>query len=117
LTDGKVFSRKAGRGGGVGRYNELPGRKNDPSGTGSEMTLPKNAMFAIHLEDSRGSRVREADDQYLNLLKRNANDKHEDITHPKTSSGQAEKILKASSCWRGSSLTLKILSRCAKILL
>jgi hypothetical protein len=69
LTDGKVFSRKAGRGGGVGRYNELPGRKNDPSGTGSEMTLPKNAMFAIHLEDSRGSRVREADDQYLDLLK------------------------------------------------
>jgi len=63
LTDGKIFSRKASRGGGVGRYKELPGRKSDSSGTGSEMTLPKNAMVAIHLEDSLGSRVKGADDQ------------------------------------------------------
>jgi hypothetical protein len=63
LTDGKIFSRKEERGGGVGWYKELPGIKKDSSGAGREMTLPKNAIFAIHLEDSRGSRVRGADDQ------------------------------------------------------
>jgi hypothetical protein len=63
LTDGKTFSRNAEIGGGLGRYKELPDSKNDASGMGSEMTLPKNAMFAIHFEDSRGSRVREAADQ------------------------------------------------------
>lgn len=80
------------------------------------MTLPKNAMFAIHFDDSRGSRVRGADDQYLDFIKR-CRVLPRDTTYPLTSSGQADKILKASSCWRGSSLTFKDLRRCDNILL
>lgn len=41
------------------------GRRNVDSGTGCEITEPKNEMFAIHFDDSRGSTVREEPLQYL----------------------------------------------------
>jgi hypothetical protein len=39
--------------------------RNDETGTGWEMTSPKNAMLAIHFDDSRGSSVSATAGQYL----------------------------------------------------
>ena len=39
-------------------------------GTGREMTAPKKDIFASHLVERRGSRVRAAPDQYLWIDKR-----------------------------------------------
>jgi hypothetical protein len=35
----------------------VPGRKKDAVGTGNDITAPKNAMFANHFDDKRGSKV------------------------------------------------------------
>jgi hypothetical protein len=45
------------KGGGVGRYSFESSNKKEELGTGSEITEPKNAIFANHFEDKRGSRV------------------------------------------------------------
>lgn len=50
-------------GGGDGLKSMLVGRENDEKGTGRDMTDPKNEIFAIHLDDKRGSKVRAAPDQ------------------------------------------------------
>lgn len=39
--------------------------RKDDVGTGSDMTLPKKAILASHLDESRGSSVKAAADQYL----------------------------------------------------
>lgn len=39
--------------------------RNEEDGIGKEMMVPKKATLAIHFEDSRGSRVKAAPDQYL----------------------------------------------------
>ena len=95
-----MFSRMVGRGGGVGLYWRVFGRKRQEVGTGNEMTTPKNATFVIHFEERRGSSVSAAPAQY-----------------PATSSGQADIIFKASSCCRASSLTFRVLRMFARILL
>lgn len=43
--------------GGDGRWTVAPGRKKDSVGVGNEITAPKNAMFANHFDDRRGSKV------------------------------------------------------------
>jgi hypothetical protein len=63
LTDGKIFSIMTANGGGDGLKSMLVGRENDEKGTGRDMTDPKNEIFAIHLDDKRGSKVRAAPDQ------------------------------------------------------
>ena len=35
----------------------MPGRKKDAVGEGNEIIAPKNATFANHFDDSRGSKV------------------------------------------------------------
>ena len=44
-------------GGGDGRHVVVPGRNRHAAGVGNEITVPKNAKFASHFDDSRGSRV------------------------------------------------------------
>ena len=67
-----MFSTMTARGGGDGLYcgdvevlAELAGRRNESTGTERDMTEPKKATFASHLEERRGSRVIPADDKYL----------------------------------------------------
>lgn len=53
-------------GGGVGWYDKsVLSERKDFCGIGSDMTEPKKEIFAIHLEDSRGSSVNAAACQYL----------------------------------------------------
>lgn len=63
FTEGKIFSRMFDSGGGEGLYIALSGRKNDDEGVGRDITEPKNEIFAIHLDDRRGSSVNAAPDQ------------------------------------------------------
>ena len=51
--------------GGDGWWIAVSGRKKDVVGTGNEITAPKNATFANHFEDSRGSKVSATAAQYL----------------------------------------------------
>jgi hypothetical protein len=119
LTDGRIFSRIICKGGGDGWKNVLVGRRNDENGIGSEMTDPKNETLAIHFDDKRGSNVRAAPDQYLEIQKyfKRMNDIECGRTHPATSSGHDVMILRASSCCRESSFTLSDFKRLARILL
>jgi hypothetical protein len=63
LTDGRIFSRMVGKGGGEGWKSVLSGSRKDENGMGSDMIDPKNETLAIHFEDKRGSKVRAAPDQ------------------------------------------------------
>jgi len=60
-----MFSITADNGGGVGSYSWSFGRKSVEDGIGKDIILPKIAMFVIHFEDRRGSRVNATADQYL----------------------------------------------------
>lgn len=80
-TEGTIFSMTDEKGGGDGLYcseapeeEEVVGtaadceeRRNEDWGTGWEITDPKNEMFAIHLDERRGSNVRPEPDQYLQI--------------------------------------------------
>lgn len=102
-ADGRMDARMVGSGGGIGLYVvvvvALERRKED-DGISREIIEPTYAIFVIQREESRGSRVRDALNQY-----------------PCTSSGHASRILSASSCWRGSSFTLRVLRTLERILL
>jgi hypothetical protein len=54
---GRIFSMIVNIDGGDGRWTVVPGRKKDSVGVGNEITVPKNAMFANHFDDRRGSKV------------------------------------------------------------
>lgn len=55
-----MFSIIVGIGGGDGWQIAVPERRKDVTGTGNEITAPKNAMFVNHFDDNRGSKVRAA---------------------------------------------------------
>jgi hypothetical protein len=80
-ADGTMFSTIEVRGGGLERYSEVAraidvgtdeGLKFDEvekqtMGTGNDTTRPRNAVFVIHREESRGSREIRVLPQYLHM--------------------------------------------------
>lgn len=61
---GRILDRIVDNGGGVGLYR-LGEEKNEAVGIGCMIIFPKNDIFMIHRDESRGSRVSPADVQYL----------------------------------------------------
>ena len=64
---GNILSTITDSGGGVGLESCEPGNLKQSSGTGSEMTLPANAILMSHCEERRGSNVSPADVQKLTI--------------------------------------------------